>query len=157
MISSSSSEAASKSLSLYVPPSPSHPPHSVLTHTPQCDIIYTTTASLFGLPEIKIGTIPGAGGTQRLARALGKHKAMELILTGDTISGEELARLGVINKAFPSRDQVLEEAMGLAARMARMSGLVTRLAKKAVLIGEFGCFDSGMNSSKSGGADLGCY
>ena len=62
---------------------------------------------------------------------------MELILTGDTISGEELARFGVVNKAFPSGDQVLEGAMGLAAKIAGMSGLVTRLAKKAVLMGEF--------------------
>lgn len=88
----------------------------------------------FGLPEIKIGTIPGAGGTQRLARALGKYKAMELILTGDTISGKELEQLGLI-KAF-QRDQVLDQAMSLAARIGKMSGAVTKLAKQAVLTGK---------------------
>jgi len=93
---------------------------------------------MFGLPEVKIGTIPGAGGTQRLARALGKHKAMELILTGDSSSGKELERLGLVSKSLP-RPEVLAEAMSLAVKIAKMSGLVTSLAKQAVLTGRC-CF-----------------
>ncbi|KAK4445248.1 enoyl hydratase isomerase, partial [Podospora aff. communis PSN243] len=112
-----------------------------------CDIIYTTPTSPFGLPEIKIGTIPGAGGTQRLARALGKHKAMELILTGDTISGAELAQYGVV-KVFPA-EQVLDEAMDLARRIAKMSGCVAKLAKRAVLMAENSHIGEGMAAEKT--------
>jgi hypothetical protein len=119
---------------LFNPPLPKEFYSNPFSRGPQCDIIYASTTSTFGLPEIKIGTIPGAGGTQRLARALGKHKAMELILTGDTISGAELAHYGVVNKALPA-DQVVAEAMSLAARIARMSGCVANLGKRAVLMG----------------------
>ncbi|KAK6836865.1 enoyl-CoA hydratase/isomerase [Apiospora arundinis] len=66
-----------------------------------CDMIYAAEDAMFGLPEMKIGTIPGAGGTQRLARALGKHKAMEFILTGEPASGAEFERLGMVTRVFP--------------------------------------------------------
>ncbi|KAK8079259.1 ClpP/crotonase-like domain-containing protein [Apiospora phragmitis] len=66
-----------------------------------CDMIYAAEDAMFGLPEMKIGTIPGAGGTQRLARALGKHKAMEFILTGEPASGAEFERLGMVTRTFP--------------------------------------------------------
>ncbi|KAM0424509.1 hypothetical protein ACHAPT_010223 [Fusarium lateritium] len=85
-----------------------------------CDIIYAAEDAMFGLPEVKIGTIPGAGGTQRLARALGKHKAMEFILTGDAASGSEFERLGLINKVFPS-PEVLPAAITLAEKLSRLS------------------------------------
>ncbi|KAK0624099.1 enoyl-CoA hydratase/isomerase [Immersiella caudata] len=113
-----------------------------------CDIIYASTTATFGLPEIKIGTIPGAGGTQRLARALGKHKAMELILTGDTISGAELERFGIVNKSFPS-GQVVVEAMSLATRIAKMSGPVVKLGKRAVLMAENSHTGEGMAAEKA--------
>ncbi|GJC95851.1 Enoyl-CoA hydratase/isomerase [Colletotrichum higginsianum IMI 349063] len=99
-----------------------------------CDMIYAAEDASFGLPEIKIGTIPGAGGTQRIARALGKHKAMEFVLTGEPASGSEFERLGVINKVFP-RQEVVPAAMGLAERIAVMSGPVVKTAKQAVLTG----------------------
>jgi enoyl-CoA hydratase len=113
-----------------------------------CDIIYAAEDASFGLPEIKIGTIPGAGGTQRLARALGKHKAMEFVLTGDPASGAEFERLGVINKALP-RQEVVPAAMNLAARIAAMSGPVTQTAKQAVLTVENSHLDAGMVQEKS--------
>ncbi|KAM0326244.1 hypothetical protein ACHAQA_006841 [Verticillium albo-atrum] len=113
-----------------------------------CDIIYTAEDATFGLPEVKIGTIPGAGGTQRLARALGKHKAMEFILTGDSISGAEFERLGVANKALP-RDQVVSAATSLAERIALMSGPVIKVAKQAVLTVENSHLDAGMVQEKS--------
>ncbi|KXH28042.1 enoyl-CoA hydratase/isomerase [Colletotrichum nymphaeae SA-01] len=113
-----------------------------------CDMIYAAEDASFGLPEIKIGTIPGAGGTQRLARALGKHKAMEFVLTGDSASGAEFERLGVINKVFP-RQEVVPAAMKLAERIAVMSGPVTKTAKQAVLTVENSHLDAGMTMEKS--------
>ncbi|KAG9501772.1 hypothetical protein J7337_007463 [Fusarium musae] len=101
-----------------------------------CDIIYAAEDAMFGLPEVKIGTIPGAGGTQRLARALGKHKAMEFVLTGEPASGAELERLGVVTKVFPKPD-VVQAATALAEKIARLSAPVIKTAKKAVLTGEF--------------------
>ncbi|KAF3353701.1 hypothetical protein VdG1_08007 [Verticillium dahliae VDG1] len=112
-----------------------------------CDIIYAAEDATFGLPEIKIGTIPGAGGAQRLARALGKHKAMEFVLTGDSASGAEFERLGVVNKAFP-RDQVISAATNLAERIALMSGPVIQVAKQAVLTVENSHLDAGMATEK---------
>ena len=100
-----------------------------------CDIIYAADDARFGFPEITIGTIPGAGGTQRLTRAIGKQKAMEFILTGTPATGAEFERLGVVNKIFPAA-QVLARAMELAVKIASMSSPVAQLAKKAVLHGE---------------------
>ncbi|KAK1637415.1 enoyl-CoA hydratase/isomerase [Colletotrichum phormii] len=113
-----------------------------------CDMIYAAEDASFGLPEIKIGTIPGAGGTQRLARALGKHKAMEFVLTGDSASGAEFERLGVVNRVFP-RQEVVPAAMKLAERIAIMSGPVTKTAKQAVLTVENSHLDAGMTMEKS--------
>ncbi|KAG5779111.1 hypothetical protein H9Q73_007229 [Fusarium xylarioides] len=101
-----------------------------------CDIIYAAEDAMFGLPEVKIGTIPGAGGTQRLARALGKHKAMEFVLTGESASGVEFEQLGVVTKVFPKSD-VVQAATALAEKIARLSAPVIKTAKKAVLTGEF--------------------
>lgn len=98
-------------------------------------MIYAAEDAMFGLPEMKIGTIPGAGGTQRLARALGKHKAMEFILTGEPASGAEFERLGMVTRTFP-KEKVLEEAMKLATKIAALSGPVAQIAKQAVLTGE---------------------
>ncbi|KAF3808459.1 Enoyl-CoA hydratase [Colletotrichum gloeosporioides] len=113
-----------------------------------CDMIYAAEDASFGLPEIKIGTIPGAGGTQRLARALGKHKAMEFVLTGDSASGAEFERLGVVNKVFPRAD-VVPAALKLAERIAVMSGPVVKTAKQAVLTVENSHLDAGMTMEKS--------
>ncbi|KAG5806292.1 hypothetical protein H9Q74_007852 [Fusarium xylarioides] len=71
-----------------------------------CDIIYAAEDAMFGLPEVKIGTIPGAGGIQRLACALGKHKVMEFVLTGESVSGVEFKQLGVVIKVFPKLDVI---------------------------------------------------
>lgn len=113
-----------------------------------CDIIYAAEDATFGLPEVTIGTIPGAGGTQRLVRALGKYKAMELILQRETIKGEELARRGLVNKAFKSDEDVVLEAKKLAARIAAYSRPVVRMAKQAVLAAENHHLDAGMAVEK---------
>ncbi|KAF4450371.1 enoyl-CoA hydratase [Fusarium austroafricanum] len=113
-----------------------------------CDIIYAAEDAIFGLPEVKIGTIPGAGGTQRLARALGKHKAMEFVLTGEPASGAEFERLGVVTKVFPKAD-VVASATSLAEKIAHLSAPVINTAKKAVLTVENSTLDAGMTHEKA--------
>merc|ERR1740139_755518 len=95
-----------------------------------CDIIIAAENALFGQPEIKLGTIPGVGGTQRLLKAVGKSKAMELILTGDMISAEEADRIGLA-RLVPA-GQALEEALKVAEKIAAFSSPVAQLAKECV-------------------------
>jgi enoyl-CoA hydratase len=97
-----------------------------------CDMIIASETAVFGQPEIKIGVLPGAGGTQRLTRALGKAKAMEMILTGKFISATEAEKQGLVNRVVPV-ELYLEEAYKLAAEIARLSPIAVRLAKEAVL------------------------
>ncbi|KAI2626279.1 enoyl-CoA hydratase/isomerase [Xylaria nigripes] len=113
-----------------------------------CDIIYAVENATFGLPEVSIGTIPGAGGTQRLVRALGKYKAMELILSRQTISGEELAQRGLVNKTFKPDEDVVLEAKKLAAQIASYSRPVVRMAKQAMLAAENNHLEAGMAVEK---------
>lgn len=97
-----------------------------------CDIIIASETAQLGQPEINIGVIPGAGGTQRLTRVVGKHKAMEMILTGQSIDAQEALRYGLVNKVVP-RELYLEEAKNLAKEIAKKSPVATRLAKEAIL------------------------
>jgi enoyl-CoA hydratase len=96
-----------------------------------CDMIIASETAKFGQPEIKIGTIPGAGGTQRLTKALGKAKAMELILTGRFLSAQEAHFYGLVNKVVPV-EFYLQEAIALAKEIAAMSPIAVQLAKEAV-------------------------
>ncbi|MBI1807979.1 MAG: enoyl-CoA hydratase/isomerase family protein [Ignavibacteria bacterium] len=97
-----------------------------------CDIIIASETAKFGQPEINIGVMPGAGGTQRLTRAVGKYKAMEMVLTGKMISAEEAVRWGLVNKVVPI-EYFLEEAKALAKEIASKPPVAVRLAKEAVL------------------------
>ena len=97
-----------------------------------CDMIVASETAKFGQPEINIGVIPGAGGTQRLTRAVGKVKAMEMVLTGRMISAEEALRWGLINKIVPV-EYYLEEAKAWAREIAANPPVAVRLAKEAVL------------------------
>ncbi|KAJ6265180.1 ClpP/crotonase-like domain-containing protein [Bipolaris maydis] len=100
-----------------------------------CDMVYATADARFGFPEITLGTIPGAGGTQRLTKTIGKQKAMELILTGATTSATEMERLGVVNRVVPNEQDVLEVATAVARTIASFSAPAISLAKQAVLAG----------------------
>jgi enoyl-CoA hydratase len=97
-----------------------------------CDIIVASETAQFGQPEINIGVIPGAGGTQRLTRVVGKYKAMEMILTGRPITADEGYRLGLVNKIAPV-ELFLETAKELAKEIAAKSPVAVRMAKEAVL------------------------
>ncbi|VDP92319.1 unnamed protein product, partial [Echinostoma caproni] len=102
-----------------------------------CDIIYASETAKFGQPEIKLGIIPGGGGTQRLIRAIGKSRAMEWILTGDMFSAQEAAAAGLVSRLFPP-DQVVPKALELGEKIAGFSGLTTLTAKEAVNSGKLG-------------------
>lgn len=97
-----------------------------------CDMIVASESAKFGQPEINLGVIPGAGGTQRLTRAVGKAIAMEMILNNRTLEAQEALHYGLVNRVVPN-DQVLDEAIELANQVALRAPLALRLAKEAVL------------------------
>jgi enoyl-CoA hydratase len=104
-----------------------------------CDMIVASETAKFGQPEIKIGIMPGAGGTQRLTRAVGKALAMEMVLTGKFISAEEAVKAGLVNRVV-AEELYLDEAVKLAKEVTQMSPISIRLAKESVLK----AFDSGL-------------
>ncbi|MGV0849797.1 enoyl-CoA hydratase [Mycolicibacterium phlei] len=96
-----------------------------------CDILIAADTAKFGQPEIKLGVLPGMGGSQRLTRAIGKAKAMDLILTGRNMDAEEAERAGLVARVVPA-DKLLEEANAVAKTIAGMSLSAARMAKEAV-------------------------
>ena len=96
-----------------------------------CDIIIAADTARFGQPEIKLGTLPGAGGTQRLPRAVGKAKAMDMCLTARFIDATEAERAGLVSRVVPA-DKLLEEAMGAAETIAGFSLPVVMMIKESV-------------------------
>ncbi len=96
-----------------------------------CDMIVASETARFGQPEINLGVIPGAGGTQRLTRAVGKAIAMEMVLNNRTLSAEEALRYGLVNKVVPV-ERYLDEALALAGEIADRAPLAVRLGKEAV-------------------------
>jgi enoyl-CoA hydratase len=96
-----------------------------------CDIRVASAKAKFGQPEIKLGIIPGGGGTQRLPRLVGEAKAMELVLTGDMIDAEEALRLGLVNYVT-APEQLETKTMEIANKIAQMSPVALGLAKKSV-------------------------
>ena len=104
-----------------------------------CDMVVASETAKFGQPEIKLGIMPGAGGTQRLTKAVGKALAMEMVLTGKFISAEEALTAGLINRVVPV-ELYLEEAVKMAKEITIQSPIAIRLAKESVLK----AFDSGL-------------
>ena len=108
-----------------------------------CDIIIASETARFGQPEVNIGVIPGSGGTQRLTRVVGKHRAMEMVLTGDFISAAEAERLGLVNRVVPV-ELLLDEAKSLAKKIAAQPALAIKAAKEAVLKSANTSLDEGL-------------
>ncbi|HWJ73983.1 MAG TPA: enoyl-CoA hydratase [Kaistia sp.] len=96
-----------------------------------CDIVLAADTAKFGQPEITLGLMPGAGGTQRLARAVGKAKTMDMVLTGRMIDAAEAERIGIVSRVVPSAE-LMETALAVAERIAGLSQPSVRLAKEAV-------------------------
>jgi enoyl-CoA hydratase len=96
-----------------------------------CDIVVASETARFGQPEINLGLMPGAGGTQRLSRAVGKATAMDVILTGRTLSADEARDAGLVARVV-AREAWLDEAKRVAGEIAARSPVAVRLAKEAV-------------------------
>jgi enoyl-CoA hydratase/carnithine racemase len=99
------------------------------------DIIVAATTAKFGQPEVKLGLMPGAGGTQRLLRAVGKYKTLMLLLTGDLFPAEEAERAGLVS-VLASEGEALAQALQMAEKIAQLAPLAVAQIKEAVLNGE---------------------
>jgi enoyl-CoA hydratase len=113
-----------------------------------CDMIVASETTKFGQPEINIGVIPGAGGTQRLTRIVGKAVAMEMILNGRTLSAEEALQLGLVNRVAPL-DSYLKEAVTLASEIAARAPVAVRLAKQAINAAYEGSLQMGIDLERN--------
>ncbi len=109
-----------------------------------CDMIVASETAQFGQPEINLGIIPGAGGTQRLTRAVGKARAMEMILTGRPMKAQEALSYGLVSRVV-TKETYLEEAKGLAREIAGKAPIAVRLAKDSVLRAYDGSLQQGLD------------
>jgi len=112
-----------------------------------CDIVLASESARFGQPEINIGVLPGAGGTQRLTRAVGKSLAMEMVLTGRMISAQEAKAVGLVSRVVPV-EAYLAEGIKLAEEIAAKSSVAARLAKQAVLASFEGPLAQGVEAER---------
>jgi enoyl-CoA hydratase len=112
-----------------------------------CDMIVASESAKFGQPEITIGVIPGAGGTQRLTRALGKAIAMEMILNNRTLNAQEAYQFGLVNRVVPV-EGYLEESLKLAEEIASRAPVAARVAKKMINQAFEGTLSEGLAAEK---------
>jgi enoyl-CoA hydratase/carnithine racemase len=112
-----------------------------------CDMIVASDTAQFGQPEITLGIIPGGGGTQRLARVLGKQRAMEYVLTGRRFDAEMAEAMGLVNKVV-KKGKWLEEALALAHTVAERPPIAARLAKQAVIAAEETALSAGLENER---------
>ena len=108
-----------------------------------CDMIFAADTARFGQPEIRLGTMPGAGGTQRLPRAVGKAKAMDMCLTGRMMDAAEAERSGLVSRVVPAAD-LLDTALKVAAEIAGMPPLAATQIKEVVLAGQDASLDTAL-------------
>jgi len=109
-----------------------------------CDIIIAGEGARFGQPEVKVGILPGGSGTQRLVRAVGKYKAMLMILTGEIFGAREASEMGLVSRVVAD-DQVVTDAIEMAANIAKLAPLAVELAKEAVLAGQDASLATGLS------------
>lgn len=114
-----------------------------------CDIVIASETAMIGQPEIKLGVMPGAGGTQRLTRAVGVRKAMEMLLTGEPITAREALRCGLVNRVVPV-ESCYNEALKLAKQIAQQPPLAVQMIKKAVYKAEDVPLQDGMDYERNG-------
>jgi enoyl-CoA hydratase len=112
-----------------------------------CDLIIASNTASFGQPEINLGIIPGAGGTQRLTRSVGKSLAMEMILNNRSLTAEEALGVGLINAVYPV-DEYLEKTLALAREIAHRAPLAVQAAKKAVNLAFEGSLAKGLQDER---------
>jgi enoyl-CoA hydratase/carnithine racemase len=112
-----------------------------------CDLIIASETAEFGQPEIMIGVIPGGGGTQRLARVMGKHRTMELVLTGRRIGAEEAHRAGLVNQVTGKKEW-LDKAIEVAQVLARRAPIAVQLGKQAVLAADETALSAGLEQER---------
>jgi enoyl-CoA hydratase/carnithine racemase len=112
-----------------------------------CDLIVASDTARFGQPEINLGIIPGGGGSQRLARVLGKQRAMELVLTGRRVSAEQAAEWGLVNEVVEGEGW-LEAALELAGRVAAQPPIAARLGKQAVIAADETTISAGLEEER---------
>jgi len=113
-----------------------------------CDMIVADEKARFGQPEVTLGIIPGGGGTQRLARAIGKQRAMEYVLTGRLFDAETAREWGLVNEVV-GKGRWLEEALDLARTIAARAPIATRLGKRAVLAAEQTSLSDGLTEERA--------
>ncbi len=113
-----------------------------------CDLIVASERAEFGQPEVMLGIIPGGGGSQRLARVLGKQRTMELVLTGRRIDAYEAHRLGLVNQVVKGKGGWLEAALELAEVVAQRPPLAVRFAKQAVLAADETTLSGGLEAER---------
>lgn len=109
-----------------------------------CDLIIASETARFGQPEINVGLMPGAGGTQRLVRAVGKVRAMEIVLTGSMLTASEAKDAGLVNRVVPD-EMLVDEAMEVARKIASKPPISVRLAKEAMLQADQTTLTAGLN------------
>ncbi len=108
-----------------------------------CDIIIAGENAKMGLPEIQVGVLPGGGGTQRLTRAVGKYKALKMMLTAEWVSGQEASDMGLASEAVPD-EEVLDRAMAIAHKVAKMPPLGAKYIKEVTLAGMDASLETGL-------------
>jgi enoyl-CoA hydratase len=97
-----------------------------------CDFIYATERAVFGQPEVKLGLIPGFGGTQRLARLIGRNRAKEIIYTGRNLKGQEAMDIGLVVRIYSSQEEMMSSALETLKQVSQVSPLAVKLSKKAM-------------------------